>query len=81
MINPMFREVWFDVIAYDIKMARIEEIINSKPGTPEHEELDDLSQWCWEYEEIYIPISDPSLGETRKARTCIHVRGILRSSQ
>lgn len=47
--------------AYDKAMKRINEIIslNPKPGTPEYDELDILSDLAWPYEEKHYPIEPP----------------------
>lgn len=47
--------------AYDEAMKRIYEIIslNPKPGTPEYDELDILSNLAWPYEEKHYPVEPP----------------------
>lgn len=47
--------------AYDEAMKRIYEIIslNPKPGTPEYDELDLLSNLAWPYEEKHYPVEPP----------------------
>lgn len=44
---------------YDAALARIEEIWNAEPGTPESDELDVLSILVEDYEEKHHPIDPP----------------------
>ena len=45
--------------ALDVAFARIDELIDATPGTPEWEELDLLSELVWAYEQRHYPIDPP----------------------
>lgn len=49
-------------------LARIDEIIDSKPGTPEYDELDVLSTLVEAYEDKHYPIDPPDPVEAIKFR-------------
>jgi HTH-type transcriptional regulator / antitoxin HigA len=53
---------------YDAALARIEEIWNSEPGTPESDELDVLSVLVEDYEKKHHPIPPPDPIEAIKFR-------------
>lgn len=53
---------------YDAALARIEEIWNSAPGTPESDELDVLSVLVEDYEKKHHPIPPPDPIEAIKFR-------------
>ena len=43
----------------DAAFARLNDIMNAQPGTPEGEELDLLSELIWAYEQRHHPINPP----------------------
>jgi len=53
---------------YDAALARIEEIWNAEPGTPESDELDVLSVLVEDYEKKHHPIPPPDPIEAIKFR-------------
>ena len=48
---------------YEAALARIDDILGAKPGTPEGDELDVLSDLVFMYEDRHYPIGPPSLPE------------------
>ncbi len=46
--------------ALSAAFARLDEIIQAQPGTPEGEELDLLSELIWAYEQRHHPIEAPN---------------------
>ena len=46
---------------YEAALARIDDILGAKPGTPEGDELDVLSDLVFMYEDRHYPIGPPSL--------------------
>lgn len=44
---------------YDAAIARIDQLIDSEPGTAEYDELDVLSTLVWAYEEEHYPVLPP----------------------
>lgn len=54
---------------YDKVMARIDELIDTEPGTPEFEELEALSVLAEAYEEENYPVDAPDPAEALKCIT------------
>lgn len=53
---------------YDLALARLNEIFDAEPGTPEAEELEALATSIEEYEAQHYPIDPPMPEEAAKFR-------------
>ena len=72
-INPIRTEEDED---YEVALARVDDIFEAKPGTPEGDELDILTDLIVMYEDKHYPIGPPSL--LGAIEFCMEQRGLTK---